>query len=63
MELRDETGRVIVRLDSDTEANGQRLRLTSALTGETRYLDALMLEVLTWLSEEVLGKSAEDRSG
>jgi hypothetical protein len=60
MELRDETGAVIVHLDSDISANGQRLEITSALTGETRHVDALMLEVLTWLPGEQLGEPPTD---
>ena len=38
----------------DTAANGQRLAITSALTGEAQYLDALMVEALTWLPERLL---------
>ena len=60
MELRDETGAVIVHLDIDISANGQRLEITSALTGETRFVDALMLEVLTWLPGELLGEPPTD---
>ena len=56
MELRDGTGAVIVHLDIDISANGQRLEITSALTGDTRYVDALMLEVLTWLPGELLSE-------
>ena len=54
VELRDPTGRVVARLETDSAANGQRLRITSALTGDVRYVDALMLEALTWLPEEGL---------
>jgi hypothetical protein len=54
MELRDETGRVVVRLEIDTAANGQRLKVTSAVDGAVQYLDALMLEALTWLPAELL---------
>jgi hypothetical protein len=60
MELRDETGRVIVHLDIDTSANGQRLKIVSARTGEAQYVDALMLEVLTWLPAELLGEPPMD---
>jgi hypothetical protein len=56
MELRDETGRAIVRLEIDTAANGQRVMITSDLDGEVQYLDALMLEALTWLPAQVLGE-------
>lgn len=54
VELRDSAGRVLVRLEHDSAANGQRLKITSALTGEVRYVDALMLEALTWLPDELL---------
>jgi hypothetical protein len=60
MELRDESGRVIVHLDIDTSANGQRLKIASALSGEAQYVDALMLEVLTWLPGELLGEPPMD---
>jgi hypothetical protein len=60
MELRDETGSVIVGLDIDISANGQRLEITSALTGDTQHVDALMLEVLTWLPDELLGEPPTD---
>jgi hypothetical protein len=59
MELRDDTGRVIVRLEIDTAANGQRLKVTSALDGAVQYLDALMLEALTWLPAHVLDEPSE----
>lgn len=55
MELRDGAGRVIVRVEVDEMANGQRLKITSHLTGEHRFADALMLEALTWMPDEVLG--------
>jgi hypothetical protein len=54
IELRDRSGRVIVTLQTDTAANGQRLRIASALTGDVQHVDALMLEALTWLPEEGL---------
>lgn len=56
MELRDGSGRVVARLEVDETANGQRLKITSALTGEHRFADALMLEALTWVPGEVLGE-------
>jgi hypothetical protein len=62
MELRDETGSVIVHLDIDASANGRRLEITSALTGESRYADALMLEVLTWLPGELLGEPPTEQA-
>lgn len=52
MELRDANGRVLVRLDEDTDANGQRLKITSLTSGDVVYLDALMIEALTWLRSE-----------
>ncbi|MGG7103659.1 hypothetical protein [Rhodococcus sp. 24CO] len=58
VELRDAVGRVLVRLEHDSAANGQRLKITSVLTGEVQYVDALMLEALTWLPDELL--SARD---
>ncbi|MFI5612634.1 hypothetical protein [Amycolatopsis sp. NPDC051903] len=54
MELRDGSGRVLARLEVDETANGQRLKITSELTGEHRFADALMLEALTWVPGEVL---------
>lgn len=59
LELRDESGRVVVRLDVDESANGQRLKVTSALTGDAQYVDALMLEAVTWLPADLLGEPAE----
>jgi hypothetical protein len=54
IELRDRTGRVVATLETDGNANGQRLKITSALTGDVQYVDALMLEALTWLTGEGL---------
>ncbi|WP_326565282.1 hypothetical protein VSH64_25910 [Amycolatopsis rhabdoformis] len=56
MELRDGTGRVLARLAVDESANGERLKITSALTGEHAFADALMLEALTWVPDEVLAE-------
>jgi hypothetical protein len=61
MELRDETGSAIVRLEVDTAANGQRLKITSMRSGEVQYVDALMLEALTWLPARELDEPAEPR--
>jgi hypothetical protein len=55
MEIRDVTGRVLARLEVDMSANGRRLEITSALTGESRHLDALLLETLTWIPGWLLG--------
>lgn len=38
----------------DTEANGPRLRLEDLHSGRVRYLDALELEAIIWLTEERL---------
>lgn len=59
MRLRDATGRPLVHLDLDTSANGQRLKITSALTGEAQFVDALMLEALIWMPGEPLGLDGE----
>lgn len=49
-ELTNEFARVRVARDDD--ANGPRLRITSRRTGDTVWLDPLMLESLTWQPEE-----------
>jgi hypothetical protein len=59
MELRDETGRAVVHLEIDNTANGERLTITSALTGDTRLVDALMLEALTWMPGSILDGPSE----
>jgi hypothetical protein len=58
-----------VAVDVDTEGNGARLRLTDLRTGRIRYLDALELETIIWLTEghltQLLDPSADrwrDRS-
>lgn len=40
-----------VAVDFDRSGNGTRLRLTDLRTGQVRYLDALELETIVWLSE------------
>ncbi|WP_217562262.1 hypothetical protein [Streptomyces sp. GbtcB6] len=62
MELRDAAGRGIVRLEPDSAANGQRLKITSVLTGDVQYVDALMLETLTWIPDELLSAGRVTRS-
>lgn len=42
----------LVELSIDEEANGTRLRITSARTGRSAALDPMALEVLTWLPVE-----------
>jgi hypothetical protein len=60
VDLRDGTGRVVARLEMDRTANGRRLKITSMVTGDVQYVDALMLEALTWLPEEQLSDQAGD---
>jgi len=40
-----------VAVDVDTAANSARLRLEDLRTGRVRFLDALELETIIWLSE------------
>ncbi|MEV7046306.1 hypothetical protein [Amycolatopsis sp. NPDC051061] len=60
MNFRDTTGHLLARLDVDLSANGRRLAITSALTGESQYLDALLLEALTWIPGELLESQDEN---
>lgn len=41
-----------VAVGFDTEGNAPRLRLEDLRSGRIRYLDALELEAIIWLSEE-----------
>ncbi|HSV37696.1 MAG TPA: hypothetical protein VLI04_02950 [Nocardioidaceae bacterium] len=43
-----------VKVELDESANGVRLKLTDVRTERVRFLDALELETLVWLSEERL---------
>jgi hypothetical protein len=43
-----------VSVNFDTAGNSPRLRLEDLRTGRLRYLDALELETLVWLSQEHL---------
>lgn len=43
-----------VSVNFDTEGNSPRLRLEDLRTGRVRFLDALELETLVWLSEDKL---------
>ena len=43
-----------VSVNFDTTGNSPRLRLEDLRTGRVRYLDALELETLVWLSQEHL---------
>jgi hypothetical protein len=47
-----EFAEVAVRIDE--EANAPRLRLEDLRTGRVRFLDALELETLVWLSDDKL---------
>ncbi len=47
-----EFAQVAVRVDRD--ANGARLRLEDLRTGRVRFLDALELETVIWLTDEHL---------
>ena len=50
----NEFAQVSVRFD--TEGNSPRLRLEDLRSGRVRYLDALELETIIWLSDEHLTK-------
>ena len=43
-----------VKVELDESANGLRLKLTDVRTERVRFLDALELETLVWLSQERL---------
>lgn len=43
-----------VSVEIDENAKSPRLRLEDLRTGQVRYLDALVLEAMVWLSEEAL---------
>jgi hypothetical protein len=43
-----------VSVNFDTSGNSPRLRLEDLRTGHVRYLDALELETIIWLSDERL---------
>ena len=43
-----------VAVEIDENAKSPRLRLEDLRTGQTRYLDALVLEALVWLSDEAM---------
>ncbi|WP_059022385.1 hypothetical protein [Mycobacterium sp. M26] len=43
-----------VAVSVDNEANSPRLRVEDLRTGRVRFLDALELETIVWLSEEKL---------
>ena len=45
-----------VKVELDDSANGLRLKLTDMRTEHVRYLDALELETLVWLSDERLDR-------
>jgi hypothetical protein len=48
-----------VSVTFDTEGNSPRLRLTDLRSGRARYLDALELETIIWLSDDHLSKLAD----
>jgi hypothetical protein len=43
-----------ISVNFDTSGNSPRLRLEDLRTGRVRYLDALELETIIWLSDEQL---------
>lgn len=43
-----------VSVEIDENAKSPRLRLEDLRTGQVRYLDALVLEAMVWLSEEAV---------
>ncbi|EHI43604.1 hypothetical protein OPAG_06889 [Rhodococcus opacus PD630] len=43
-----------ISVEIDENAKSPRLRLEDLRTGQTRYLDALVLEALVWLSEDAM---------
>ena len=52
-----------VSVGFDTEGNSPRLRLEDLRSGRVRYLDALELETLIWLSEGNLTKLLDPSAG
>lgn len=57
--LHDRSGTPLVALSSDDAANGQRLKVRSFAAESTSYIDALMLESLTWARAAELSGTAE----
>ncbi len=43
-----------VSIEIDEQAKSPRLRLEDLRTGQARYLDALVLEALVWLSDDAM---------
>lgn len=52
MKIRLNNEFALVWLEIDRTANGERLKIVSARTGQSCLLDPLMLEVLTWLPHQ-----------
>ncbi|HUO39654.1 MAG TPA: hypothetical protein VMU34_18245 [Mycobacterium sp.] len=48
-----------VSVSFDTEGNSPRPRLTDLRSGRVRYLDALELKTIIWLSDDQLAKLAD----
>lgn len=52
-----------VSVSFDTSGNSPRLRLEDLRTGRVRYLDALELETIIWLSDEQLTALIDPSAG
>lgn len=63
VELRNSAGDVIVVLTEDNTANGERLRVASTCTGDVAFVDAIMLDALTWIPPQTLGTSQSSTEG
>ena len=50
--IRSEFG--FVRIEKDTSALGERLKITDLRTGKANYLDPLELECLAWAEHDAL---------
>ncbi|WP_433379649.1 hypothetical protein [Streptosporangium sp. CA-115845] len=52
-----------VAVSLDTDANGPRLRVEDLRGGRVRYLDALELESVVWLSDERMRELLDPSAG
>ncbi|WP_326639391.1 hypothetical protein OG884_32910 [Streptosporangium sp. NBC_01755] len=52
-----------VAVSLDTDANGPRLRVEDLRGGRVRYLDALELESVVWLSDERVRELLDPSAG
>ncbi|CQD18052.1 hypothetical protein BN1232_04099 [Mycobacterium lentiflavum] len=52
-----------ISVNFDTSGNSPRLRLEDLRTGRVRYLDALELETIIWLSDEQLTALIDPSAG